>query len=168
MLLASIAACQDSGETTARVEEGGWRSVQIEDVKFAWLEMEDAYRFTVSAPTTGWVAVGFGGGPAMQDAAIFIGYVDDDGEAALRDDHGTSPVTHIPDTELGGTADGGEISVTERGGTTEMSFVVPREPGDELDPELSPGLTLRVIVAYGAADGFTSMHSEAHSSEITL
>ena len=168
MLLASTAACQESGEATARIEEGGWRSVQIEEVSVAWLEMEETYRFTVSAPTTGWVAVGFGGGPAMQDAAIVIGYEGDDGEAAVRDDHGTSPVTHEPDTELGGTDDVSEVRAEQKEGVTEISFVVPQEPADDLDPELSAGMTLRLIVAYGDDDGFTGMHSAAHSSEVTL
>ena len=168
ILLASTAACHDAGEATARIEEGGWRSVQIEEVMVAWLEMEDAYRFTVSAPTTGWVAVGFGGGPAMDDVAIVIGYEGDDGEVSIRDDHGTSPVTHAPDTDLGGTDDLSEVRGEEKDGRTEISFAIPREPADDLDPELSPGMTLRLTVAYGDEDNFTGMHSAAHSAEITL
>ncbi len=168
LMLVSVAAGHDSGETALRIEEGGWRSVEIEDVKVAWLEMEEAYRFTVTAPSTGWVGVGFGGGPAMQDAAIVIGYVDDEGEVRIRDDHGTSAVTHAPDTELGGSDDLSEYRIDEKEGRTEMSFVVPREPADDLDPALAPGMTIRVIVAYGESDDFTGMHSAAHSAEVTL
>jgi hypothetical protein len=167
LILTSSAACQDSGQASARVEEGGWKSLEIEEVRLAWLEMEDSYRFTVTAPTTGWVSVGFGGGPAMQDANMIIGYAEE-GEAHIRDDHGTSPVTHSPDTDLGGTSDLTEYSVIESEGETEMSFVVPMEPGDGLDGAFTPGETLRVIVAFGSGDDFTSMHRAAHSSEMTL
>jgi hypothetical protein len=168
LLLFSFAACHDTGESSARIEEGGWRSVQIDDVRLAWLEMEDTYRFTVSAPATGWVGVGFGGGPAMNEAAIVIGYVDDEGNVGIRDDHGTAPTSHAPDTGLGGTDDISEPRVDQKEGVTEMSFVLPREPQDDLDPVLEPGLTLRVIVAYGEEDNYTGMHSAAHTSEITL
>lgn len=166
-LLFSTAACQSAGETSARVGEGGWKSVEIEDFTVAWLEMEDSYRFTVTAPTSGWVAIGFGGGPAMKDAAIVIGY-SLDGEGFIRDDHGTSPVAHAPDTELGGSSDISEYGVREVDGSTEMTFVIPADPEDQLDPALAPETTLRVLVAHGEQDDFTGMHSAAHSAEITL
>jgi hypothetical protein len=166
-LMASSAACHDAGETTARIEEGGWKSADIEEVHLAWLEMEDSYRFTVTAPTTGWVAVGFGGGPAMKDVDMVIGYFSD-GEGHIRDDHGTSPVTHVADTDLDGSDDIIEYRISEADGSTEMTFVVPRSPGDDLDAELSPGAAVRVTVAYGDDDGFTGMHSAAHSAEVTL
>mgnify|MGYP006277501351 CR=1 FL=1 len=166
-LMVSSAACHDAGETAAAVGEDGWRSVEIEEVDLAWLEMDDSYRFTVTAPTTGWVAVGFGGGPAMKDVNMIIGYYAD-GQSHIRDDHGTSPVTHVPDTDLDGTDDVEDHSISETEGSTEMTFVLPRTPGDDLDIGLSAGMTVRITVAYGDDDGYTGMHSAAHSAEVTL
>ncbi len=167
MLLVSAATCHDAGETSVIVDTDGWKMVQIEDVTFSWLVMEDSFRFTVTAPTTGWVAAGFGGGPAMKDAAIVIGYAEG-GEQYVRDDHGTSPVTHVPDIDLDGSGDLTDAQVHESDGETQLSFVMPMESEDDLDPSLSPGETIRVIVAYGNNDSFTGRHTAAHSAEIEL
>lgn len=167
LFFAAAAAAHDIGEIAPAEDGDGWKTVEIEGMTLSWREMDDSFSFRAEAPTEGWVAVGFGGGPAMKDASMIMGYADEDG-AHFRDDHGTSPVSHSPDIELGGTDDIMEADVQESDGTTTFSFTLPMEPSDELDPVLTPGETIRILVAWGNSDGFTGMHSEAHTAELEL
>jgi hypothetical protein len=42
------------------------------------------------------------------------------------------------------------------------------EPSDSLDPELAPGTSVRILVAWGNRDAFSGMHSEAFTAMIEL
>jgi hypothetical protein len=165
--LVSASAAGDLGQLIPTSGEDGWKTVEIEGSVLAWTELDGAMRFRFSAPTRGWLAVGFGGGPAMKDASLLIGYVDEDGGHG-RDDHGTSPVSHSPDADLGGSDDLEDMEFQEDEDQTVFSFTLPVEPSDSLDPELAPGTSVRILVAWGDRDAFSGMHSEAFTAMIEL
>lgn len=167
MVILSAVSAHDMGLLAAETDADGWQFVEIEGSVLSWMENEESYSFRLDAPATGWLAVGFGGGPAMKDASLIIGYADDEG-SHYRDDHGTSPISHSPDMDRDGTDDIIEADVIDSDGSSSFTFTIPKEPADELDPVLSPGITIRVLVAWGTSDGFSGMHSEAHSAEIEL
>ncbi|MBN1434754.1 hypothetical protein JW921_08345 [Candidatus Fermentibacterales bacterium] len=139
-----------------RFEEDGFLA-EIEAVGDSVLSVR------LSAPTTGWVAVGFDPTAMMKDADLVIGYVTPEGELFLRDDFGTSVTGHSPDTGLGGTSDFFGADGSEREGITSISFLIPMDSGDPYDRPLSAGATHTVLLAYGreGADDFTSHHSWA-------
>lgn len=167
LVLAGTSLSHDLGEITAEMGEDGWKTVAIEGAMLSWMELEDSFTFMLEAPAAGWVAVGFGGGPAMKDASLILGYRDDEG-AHYRDDHGTTPVSHSPDTENGGTDDIINADVTESGNGTVFSFTIPMDPQDGLDLKLEPGESVRMIFAWSDRDGFSGMHSEAHTAQVRL
>lgn len=167
VVLASAVYAHDAGNLEASVNDDGWKTVEIEDVELSWTRTEDTFTFRITAPTEGWVAVGFQGGPAMKDAAIYIGYADGS-EGYFRDDHGTSPISHQADTQLGGSDDIMEASAWESDGHTTFEFSVASEPADDLDYRFTEGSEVRVILAYGSSDSFSGMHSEAHTAEVEL
>lgn len=111
----------------------------------------------VSAPTIGWVAVGFDPTAGMRDANIIIGYVSGDG-VFMRDDYGTALSAHQSDIEGGGEDNISEQSGTEIDGTTEISFRIPLDSGDTRDRPLVVGTTYSIILAYGQDDSFDSYH----------
>lgn len=166
-VLASAAVAHDAGNLEASVNDDGWKSVEIEDMELSWTHSQDTFIFRVTAPTEGWVSVGFQGGPAMKDAAIYIGYAEGS-EGYFRDDHGTSPISHQPDTQLGGSDGIIEASAWESEGYTSLEITVAAEPSDELDYLLAEGSEVRIILAYGSSDSFSGMHSEAHTAEVEL
>ncbi|MBN2586409.1 MAG: hypothetical protein JXA64_09455 [Candidatus Fermentibacteraceae bacterium] len=163
----SVSHAGDLGELTPAEGADGWKTVEMEGASLSWIGNEDSFSFRLEAPSTGWVAVGFGGGPAMKDASLIMGYADDDG-AHYRDDHGTSPVSHSPDIDNNGADDILEADVQEYGDSTVFTFTLPVEPSDDLDPVLSPGDAIRILVAWGGGDGFSGMHREALSARIEL
>jgi plastocyanin len=127
-----------------------------------WLPVADSglLHLRVSAPSTGWVAIGFNSVALMQGANFIIGYVRSD-TAHIQDNFGTTGWVHQPDTSLGGqdnvaNPDGSEVS-----GTTELRFTIPLDSGDPYDFVLVPEERYSLLLAYGedGADDFTSMHA---------
>ncbi len=156
-------------ERAAGTEETGGASVTVRNITLEWRVNGDALEVSVSAPTTGWVAVGFAPTRAMKDANILIGYVADD-EVVVTDQFGTTMIQHAQDSELGGSVDVTVLGGSEQDGTTTLQFSIPLDSGDEYDQPLTPGAAVKVILAYGenGADDLTSYHRDRASADITL
>jgi len=129
----------------------------------------DSLEISISAPTTGWVSVGFEPSRVMKDADIYIGYVQD-GEVYLRDDFGTGNTSHAPDTSLGGESSFRSLSGTEADGMTVITFTIPRNSGDRFDKVLTAGGSYKVLLGYGpeGSDDFTTYHRWVKSVDLTL
>lgn len=170
LLSLAVAGCGD--DTTGPTEgEGGWKQYNTGDYLFEW-QFEDSLstlRIRLTAPTTGWVAVGFDPVSAMDEADLLIGYVAG-GTLELRDDYGTGQVTHASDISLGGTDDAEPITGSESEGETVIEFRVPLDSGDDYDKVYTEGSSYDVIFAYGqdGADDFTSLHSWAETASLEL
>ncbi len=148
------------------------KTYTTEDFTFTWQQDPDDSNYllvTLTAPTTGWVAVGFQPTAFMKDANLIIGYVDS-GTPHLRDDFGTGQVTHASDVSLGGTDDASLLSGNESEGETVLEFRMPLNSGDAYDAVLSMGDSHTFIFAYGAdgADDFTSAHIWVESASFEL
>ena len=100
----------------------------------------------LSAPTTGWVAVGFNSQPLMEGANIIMGYVTGGTSAVLGDLHGVSH-THPADAVDNLTNKAG----TDNGTTTEITFTIPMaNDANSQDFALTQGGTYWLIMTYGA------------------
>lgn len=123
----------------------------------------------VSAPSTGWIAVGFDPSQGMLDANIIIGYVLVD-TAYFRDDYGTGINSHEPDVNGGGQDNITDQAGTEVGGLTTLEFTIPLDSGDGRDRVLIEGSTYTVLLAYGEdnADDFDSYHKERTVTQIDI
>ena len=140
-----------------------------EDVEFTWSTEGDILEMSITAPTTGWVSVGFEPETAMKNADIIIGYIEN-GEIFLRDDFGDGYTTHSSDEDLGGTDDVNIISGEEAAGITQISFSIPLGSDDEFDKFLESGKTFKVLLAYGPddADNYNGYHTWVETFEITI
>lgn len=143
------------------------KSSTIGDFELEWYVDGDSVAFAVSAPTTGWVAVGFEPDRMMMGANLIIGYVADN-VAQVTDQWGTSTVTHGLDIENGGTDDLSNIGGNESDGRTRIEFTIPLDSGDSTDKPLSVGQELSIILAYGNRDDLQSYHVHRTSARITL
>jgi hypothetical protein len=124
----------------------------------------------LTAPTTGWVSVGFDPEDGMAGADYVFGYVAE-GETVAYDMYGTKPGgpdSHPPDTDLGGTDDLLELAGSEVDGTTTIEFRIPLDSGDAYDKPLGPGQTYVVLLAMGADDDVDSYHTARGETSITL
>jgi hypothetical protein len=169
LLVPSVAFAGGDKEETV-VTQSGDRSVQVaENWGFSWRFLEDEIEFTVSAPTTGWVGIGFNPSRMMKDADYILAYVDG-GQLYATDEYGTGNTKHEADDTIGGQQNVRAIEGSESNGTTRVVFAVPLDSGDQYDKVFTQGETYTVLLAYGAdnADNFTGMHRGRESVEVVL
>jgi len=115
----------------------------------------DELYLAVSAPTAGWVAVGFGS-PRMDGADLFLGYVSG-GKASFTQQLGRGH-SHGP---LGKPLEVRD-ALRETAGTTTMETAFPAAQ------VLDGGKELWVLVAYGPNDSFASYHVARGSVQLKL
>jgi hypothetical protein len=138
-------------------------------MSFSWRIIDDQLEVELSAPTTGWVAVGLKPSRAMLDANMLIGYVSGS-DVVVTDQFGTAVNNHRRDSDLGGSIDVEAISGSEENGTTTIAFRIPLDSGDEYDQPLAAGETIPILLAYGpnGADDTRTYHADRAGAEITL
>lgn len=137
-------------------------------VHFEWTVKGTSIDIRISAPTTGWVGIGFNPSEMMKDANFIVGYVKD-GTAEVRDDYGKTNRTHESDTKDGGTDNVTAVSGNEANGTTTLSFTIPLNSGDSKDRPLDVNGDTTVLLAYGSGrDGFKSRHKEHFGLSVNL
>lgn len=174
----SLAACENeeasssgtdasSNQQSTSEDSQGSSTVSAEGITLNWTVEGDSATFTLEAPTTGWVAVGFNPTRMMQDANLIIGYVKD-GEAAIRDDFGNYFTSHNADRNMGGSDDIADFHGSESEGTTSLTFTIPLDSGDEYDQPLTPGEDVDLILAYGNSDDFHTIHSKTATTTVTF
>lgn len=156
VLAAGFLTAQDWGETT------------IGDMTVRHAVSGNDLLISVTAPTTGWVAIGFEPTRAMRDANILIGYVDRNGEVVVEDHFGNTMISHQPDERLGGETNVTVTGGQESGGETTIEFSIPLDSGDEFDRSLTPGRTTSIILAWGASDNTRIKHRRRYSGTIEL
>lgn len=134
-----------------------------------WRFIGDEIEFTMAAPTTGWLSVGFNPSVMMRNAHFVIGYVKD-GKGFIRDDYGTSNTAHSADVSRGGVDNARIIDAKEQNQVTTIVFALPTRSGDPHDVEFIPGRTYTILAAYGAngQDNYTSRHRARGSRSVVL
>jgi len=142
-------------------------SLTASDMTFYWLVEEDSLKCIVKAATGGWIGIGFDPESVMLNADFIMGYVQDS-TAYMSDEWGTGPASHTADTDLGGTYDIGDFGGFDSGTETIIYFTLPLNSGDLYDKELIVDQTYPLILAYGNADNFVGMHSNAAFSSFTV
>ena len=152
-------AVSPSGPTVdGNVQPGEYLlSRDLDGTTLSMARTTDRVYLAVSAPTSGWVAVGTGTG-RMEGSRIFIGYVKD-GATTFEEDlgrghrHGRAADTPVETAH----------ALVESGGRTMLEV--------ELDASqviLAEASELRVIVAYGARDSLTAYHRFRTSVSVEL
>jgi len=149
------------------VSNSNYKTEEIKGIIFQWEVVDENLNIILSAPTTGWVAVGFDPSRMMKDADILIGYVKN-GEVFMEDHFGSGNTKHRADVDLGGTEDITVLGGSEKEEKTTLKFSIPLHSWDSNDRKLEKGEEYKVIFAYGKKDDFTSYHKFRTSLMITL
>lgn len=149
--------------------DNGAKQIVVEGITLRWLKnvSNQTITFTLSAPTAGWVAIGFDPGFIMKGADLKIGYVNKSG-TYVEDHFANGWASHKSDEKLGGTKDISDVSGLETGTTTTITFTIPLNSGDEYDYDLSTGEEVEVMLAYGENDTITKKHQKHAEVEISF
>ena len=165
MVILTLAACENDP-----FSPDGWGSVSKDGFLFRWKITGDSIEVELTAPTTGWVMVGFKGEYQMHDANIIVGYVSGT-SVSVRDDFGIDSDTHVSDSNLhGGQQNATDASGEESSGSTTIRFTIPLDSGDTWDNVLVDGESTRLMFALGAngADDFESDWVSISNTTVTL
>lgn len=142
--------------------------VKVKKMSFSWKVDGDNLAVKISAPTMGWVGIGFNPSKKMKDANFVLGYVKK-GEAKIIDEFGTSSTKHKSDKKLGGTADTTLVSGTEEGGITTIEFTMPVKSSDKYDTPFDLNSDSLVLLAYGPdRDSFKTRHKYRATVKVNL
>ncbi|MDD5225236.1 MAG: DOMON domain-containing protein [bacterium] len=166
-----IVRCGGGGGGTNTGDQG-YQQVTDQNITLKWKVSGANLDLKVSAPTTGWVAVGFPPSNTAlmeQGTNLIIGYVQN-GVVAIEDDYVNIPHFHQSDVALGGADNVTNKTGTQSGGSTEIGFTIPLNSGDAYDVPLATGVTTTVLLAH-ALDGttdFVTHHAVRTSVQITL
>ncbi len=141
-------------------------TVSKDGFTFSLVIVGERAEVSMSAKTSGWVAVGFDPVQRMKGANYVLGFVKD-GKGQVRDDYGSGPVSHASDLSAGGTDDAVLLDAWEKDGVTFIRFSIPREAKHPTDLSLDKGKH-RVIMAAGPRDDFSSMHAARTAFDIDI
>ena len=136
----------------------GFTKIETEGFIFEWKVISNTnLKVKLSAPTTGWVAVGFDPSTGMKGANIIIGYVNAGG-VEIVDAYAHKLTNYDSDINLGGQDNISNKTGIESGGRTLLEFTIPLNSGDAQDKVLTKGATHTLLLAYGDSDDRLKQH----------
>ncbi len=122
----------------------GFSTASAAGITFRWKVNGANLDCVVSAPTTGWIGLGFNSAAQMNGANIIIGYVSG-GTTVVSDQFGGFHV-HSPDVIDNTSA----VSGTETGGITTLRYTIPlSNDANSQDFLLIPGNSYWIIMTNG-------------------
>jgi len=133
-------------------------------------KVAEGYQFTVTAPTEGWVSIGFDALFVMKDAESII-LSNSKGKGQIYHYYGTGKEVVTPITALDSSYKNDNLtlkSFTYDGKVSTYVFVRTEKVKNKYIKELSPGKKVKVIFAYSTKQDISSMHASAGSEKITL
>ena len=155
------AAEEPAAEAALSQEELGKYShgIAVRDMRFFWTLQGDSIDVKLSAPTNGWMGIGFNPDVPenMKGANFLIGYVKG-GKAEAFDHYGTEKNKHKDDEKIDGKSNLSNLSGSEQDGQTVLEFTVPLDSGDSMDGPLSVQGDTVVLLAYGRSDSIVLKH----------
>lgn len=158
--------------TPAAVENSsrqpGLHRATVGDMQLDWRVDDGATLYIrLSAPTTGWIGIGFEPMAALKDADIITGFVSN-GTVSIVDGFGTYAFWHEPDVDLGGSNDVIDATGGEDRGWTTLSFRIPLDSGDSMDHVLVPEEMTTIVLAYGPRDTHLGLYTRFYKTQLPL
>ncbi len=133
----------------------------------SWQIEGDVIHITASAPTTGWLAVGFNTEDTIVGANLIMGAVVD-AAVHVEDRYVVAAGDPRAVTELGGISAVDAPAGSESQGQTTISFRMPTQAVDAYHLALHQGSTLYLIAAYSVDDDFAHHSRMRRHVEVTL
>jgi len=133
-------------------------------------KVTEGYQFTVTAPTKGWVSIGFDATIIMKDSESII-LSNSNGKGQIYHYYGTGKEVVTPITELDSSYKNDNLSLKSfsyDGKTSTYVFVRTEKVKNKFIKELTPGKNVKILFAYSANQDINSMHTKAGSEKIKL
>lgn len=133
------------------------KSLKTDGFILEWNHTRDKINFSLNAPTTGWVAIGFTETGELLNSNLIQGNVVN-GEAFVQDQFITGFGEHPPVEALAVSSCISDVGGKQKSGQTTISFSIMKKKVDRLHYALPEGKEIHVWLAYSVSDDF-SHHS---------
>lgn len=136
---------------------GSSNVLKTDGFELKWDHQSETIKFRLTAPTTGWVAVGFTETGDLMDTNLIQGRVKE-GKVFIQDQFITGFGEHPPVEALAVPSRISELEGEEKNGFTTIVFSISKKKMDKLHYDLPKGKEINVWLAYSVSDDF-SHHS---------
>lgn len=141
--------------------------IAINGMSVSWKIEGEQARIVMTAPTSGWVAIGFNTTGELAGTNLLMGCVAD-GKALLSDRYIVTPGDHRSVGELGGTPAARLLSGSEDIASTRIEFLLSLHATDRWHHTLQAGQTYTLLLAFSREDDFAHHSMMRTSTTITL
>lgn len=146
-------ACSFIGVTVGGPVAGrSERDIERDGMTFAWSHRGSRLFGNVSAPTKGWLAVGFNDEPTLKGTRFLIGVVE--AHTVRAEIHIADPPHHHPVESLGGLSDIRDLRGQHVGGRSRLGFSLPHRSTDRFTVDLMPGRSIQLMLAWSHEPDF--------------
>ena len=128
-------------------------SVSIQGMELSYALRSDSIDITLSAPTRGWVGIGFNKVNSIVGSDLMLFHIVEN-KSEVLDMFVLSAGNPKPDVELGGSTAAVIKQASEKGNRTIIDFSIPLRSKDPNDFPLEPGKDFWLILAYSTHDEF--------------
>ena len=130
-----------------------FNSTTINGMTFHWRFSKDHLQWKATAPTDGWVAIGFNTKDELSGTNLIMGAVEQD-YVTIDDRFIVKPGDHKSIIELGGSEALVQRTGAEENGKTSISFSIPLSVNDKFHHNLVEGKDYYVLMAFSQEDDF--------------
>jgi hypothetical protein len=129
------------------------KSVTVNGMQVQWHLQGGNVHVRLTAPTTGWVAVGFNTRDDIVGTNLIMAAVQQ-GQVRIEDQYVVRAGEHPLVTTLGGISAVSNASGTEQNGRTSVSFTIAQHNSDRFHYNLTEAASIYLICAYSAEKDF--------------
>ena len=140
-------ACSFYSLTLSRAADARFeRRIERNQTAFAWSHQGNRLFGDLSAPTKGWLAVGFNDEPILKGTRFLIGVVE--GGMVRAEMHIANPPHHEPIQPLRGRSDIRHLKGQCESGRSRLAFSLPHQSTDRFAVDLMPGRSIHLMLAW--------------------
>lgn len=143
------------------------KSVSKNEMKISWHYENDRIFFEMSAPTNGWVTVGFNTTSKIKGASLLMGNIVK-GKPSVVEHYTLNLGNYKTINSLGEESQVKDIIGNENFNRTILKFSLPIKAKSEYQKDLSEGKEYTMIIAYSQEDDFQHHSIMRTSVKITL
>lgn len=137
------------------------------EMKVSWYYEKERIFIEMSAPTDGWIAIGFNTHLGTKGAYLLMGNVIS-GQLSVEEHYTLAPGIYKPITTLGARAQVADVNGMGNAVTTLLRFSLPIQSKSKYQKDLKEGARYTMIMAYSQEEDFQHHSMMRTSLEITL
>lgn len=143
------------------------KTIEKNGMTVSWQFQNDRIYFTMTAPTTGWITIGFNASTNITGAYLIMGNVIK-GKANVVEHYVHSPGNYKSLLELGVEPQIINVSGNQNNNETSISFSLPIKAANKYQKPLAEGYSYTLILAFSMEDDFQHHSVMRTSMNITL